>query len=130
MVSIMEAWLILISIAAILINKTTKLSYAASAWSPTHINPMQNNQFPNFADSPSFGLLYKKVNGGKIYPIFGNSTLFQMTKSDSLCIKLSPDEPFIKIVGIFRLLGAHECTIQKKRGMNQKMASQIMGIID
>ncbi len=59
----MEAWLLLVSVATIPINTTTKLSYAASAWSLAQINPIQNNQFTNFAESTSFGLLHEKLNG-------------------------------------------------------------------
>ncbi len=88
---------------------------------------MQNDQFTNFADSPSFGLLHEKENGKKIHLIFENLTLFQLIKSQSLSIKLSPEERFIKIGNILCSLSTYECTIKKNRGENQKMPSQIMG---
>eukprot|EP01084_Bolivina_argentea_P181724 313806_1 len=125
----MEAWLLLVSVATITINTTSKLSYAASTWPLAQINPIQINQFADFADSPSFEHLNKKVNGGNTYLIFENLTLLELTKSESLSIKVSPDERFIKIGNIFPPLYAHEYSIQKNRGMNQNMASKIMGKI-
>ncbi len=76
----MEAWLFLVSVATIPINTTTKLSYAASAWSPAQINPIQINQFADFADSPSFEHLNKNVNGENTYLIFENLTLLELVK--------------------------------------------------
>ncbi len=125
----MEAWLLLVSVATITINTTSKLSYAASTWPLAQINPIQINQFADFADSPSFEHLNKKVNGGNIYLIFENLTLLELIKSESLSIKVCPDERFIKIGIILRPLDAHEYTIQKTHGMNLKMTSEIMGII-
>eukprot|EP01084_Bolivina_argentea_P232832 392312_1 len=124
----MEAWLIIVSIATIPINITTKLLYTASARSPSPISPIQNKQFTNFADSPSFGFLHEKENGETIPLIFENLSSLKFIKSQSLSIKLSPDERFITIGYILRPLDAHEFNIKKNRGMNVKMTSEIMSI--
>eukprot|EP01084_Bolivina_argentea_P232833 392313_1 len=115
--------------ATILINTTIKLSYAGSARSPTQLNPIQNYSFVNFADSPSFTLFEEKAIEEKLHLTFQNLQSFQFIKSESLSIKVCPDERFIKIGIILRPLDAHEYTNQKTRGMNLKMTSEIMGII-
>eukprot|EP01084_Bolivina_argentea_P232834 392314_1 len=115
--------------ATILINTTIKLSYAGSARSPTQLNPIQNYSFVNFADSPSFTLFEEKAIEEKLHLTFQNLQSFQFIKSESLSIKVCPDERFIKIGIILPPSYGHEDTIQKNRGMNLKMASEIMGII-
>eukprot|EP01084_Bolivina_argentea_P181727 313813_1 len=110
----MSAWLMLVSVATILINTRTKLLYVASTWSHSHIFHIQNDQFRNFAESPSFGLLYKKMDARNVHLIIQNLTPFQFIKSQSLCIALSPDQRFIAIGNILRHLYADECTSQKK----------------
>eukprot|EP01084_Bolivina_argentea_P181725 313810_1 len=125
----MEAWLILYSIATILINTTTKLSFTASARPPTQILHIQNSTFTNYAESSSFGLLHEKVNGENIHLIFENFSSSQITQSQCLFIKLSPDERFIKIGNILAPLYTHEYSTQKNRGINHNMASEIMGKI-
>eukprot|EP01084_Bolivina_argentea_P018249 33981_1 len=125
----MEAWLLLMSVATIPINTTTKLSYAASTWTLAQINPIQINQFVDFADSPSFEHLNKNVNGETTHLIIENLTLLELIKSECLSIKVPPGERFIKIGIILPLLYGHEDSIQKNRGMNLKMASEIMDII-
>eukprot|EP01084_Bolivina_argentea_P273825 466560_1 len=102
----MEAWLILVSIATISIDTTTKLSYTASAWSPTRLNPIQINQFTDFAGSPSFELLHNKANGENTHLTFENLSSLKFIKSQPLSIKLSPDERFITIGYILRPLDA------------------------
>eukprot|EP01084_Bolivina_argentea_P023137 43101_1 len=85
--------------------------------------------FTNFADSLLFQPLQKNNNAGKMHLIFENSTSIQMVQSKTIHIKVSPGEPFIQIGNVFRLLYAHECTIQKSWVLFQKITSQIMGII-
>ncbi len=125
----MQAWLILFSIATNSINTPTKLSYTVSTWSPTQSNPIQNNKFTNFDDSPSFGLLYKKLNAENMHPIFETSTLIPITKLDSLCIKPSPGERFIPIANVLRHLYAFGYSSAKMPLLFKNITSQMMGII-
>eukprot|EP01084_Bolivina_argentea_P139617 245600_1 len=125
----MEALVIFLSIATISTNTTSKLSYGVSTWSLPEIHHIQNNRFTNFAESPSFGLFHKKMNGKNMHPIFQNSRTIQIIKSHSLCIKLCPDERIIPIGNILRHLYPPECSSRRKRPLFQKTSSEIMGII-
>ncbi len=115
--------------STILTFTTAKKSYAVSIWSLSQLNPIQNMQLPNFADSPTFGSLQQKINPENIHPIFENLTSFEIIKLDYQCIKVSPDKRFMKIGNIFRDLHAHEWISHKKHRSFQKLASEIMDII-
>eukprot|EP01084_Bolivina_argentea_P218380 370606_1 len=69
------------------------------------------------------------MDAENINQIFENSTSIKITNSESLCIKLYPDERFMKIGNILRHLYADECANQKKHLLFQKLSSEIMGII-
>eukprot|EP01084_Bolivina_argentea_P232830 392309_1 len=105
------------------------MSYTTPTSYPIQVNPIQNMKLINFDDSLIFGHLNKNKNEEKINLIIENSTSISIIKSESLCIKLSPDEAFIKIGSILRHQHACECTDQKNGVHIQKMTSEIMGVI-
>ncbi len=125
----MQALLILVQIATVLINTITKLSCTGSTSSVAQLNPIQNIKLLNFDDSHLLEPLHKNTIEEKINPIFATSKSKLMVKSESVCITLSPDEAFIKIGSILGHQYACEYTMQKNRGVVQKMTSEIMGII-
>ncbi len=116
-------------IATVLLNTIPKLSYYGSTSSSTQSNPIQTIKLLDFDDSLIFRAFNKNNNEEKINPIMKISTSIPMTKSESLCVKLSPDEPFIKIGNTMRHQHSCECTSQKNGVLDQKMASEMMGII-
>ncbi len=125
----MEAWLILLSIATIPFNTTSRLSFTVSTSSLPASYPNQNIKFTYFADSQLFGLLYKNMDAMNIQLIFENFKSIKITQSHSLCIKLSPGDPFIKIGNVWIHIDTHECKGQKNGVEFGEMSSQIMGII-
>eukprot|EP01084_Bolivina_argentea_P156711 273107_1 len=125
----MEALLIILSIATIPFNRTSKLSFNGSTSSLAQCNHNQNIKCTHFADSQLLGLLYKNIDAVNIRPTFENFMSIEITNSYSLCIKSSVREPFIKIGNVFGHLYIHEHNGQKNGVQFQKISSEIMGKI-